>query len=243
MSACRGKASAEQISLTAGGDISEHTIDAAFLGQQAHPGLPGTGGSAAGPIRQGCWPDESSGNSSSTRNGDRRDRGSNGGADPLHTASSSSGAGHAHHAPLPMNGIAHQPSPGLAPPSVAQLPPAAMPMDVAGASASAAALPGCPAAGGLAAAVKVEGGQAAGGLGGGLGCGAGTAAEAAVPRRVIANRQSAARSKERRRGYVIGLEQSVKTLTQQINEQQGHLHSLASNSATLCESCHVLQAT
>lgn len=62
----------------------------------------------------------------------------------------------------------------------------------------------------------------------------GAADQPGVPRRVIANRQSAARSKERRRGYVIGLEQSVKRLTLQINEQQSHLHSLASNSATLC---------
>jgi len=62
----------------------------------------------------------------------------------------------------------------------------------------------------------------------------GAADQPEVPRRVIANRQSAARSKERRRGYVIGLEQSVKRLTLQINEQQSHLHSLASNSATLC---------
>mmetsp|Transcript_12333 Transcript_12333/g.37131 ORF Transcript_12333/g.37131 Transcript_12333/m.37131 type:complete len:440 (+) Transcript_12333:287-1606(+) len=61
----------------------------------------------------------------------------------------------------------------------------------------------------------------------------GAASTAGVPRRVIANRQSAARSKERRRGYVIGLEQNVKALTAQITEQQEHLHTLAANSTSL----------
>jgi hypothetical protein len=38
---------------------------------------------------------------------------------------------------------------------------------------------------------------------------------------------------ERRRAYVVGLEQSVRSLTSQVNEQLAHLHSLASNDTAL----------
>ncbi len=54
-----------------------------------------------------------------------------------------------------------------------------------------------------------------------------------TPRRIMANRQSAARSKERRRGYVIGLEQNVKQLTAQVSQQQEQLHALATSSTDL----------
>ena len=61
----------------------------------------------------------------------------------------------------------------------------------------------------------------------------GAASAAGAPRRIMANRQSAARSKERRRGYVIGLEQDVKELTAQVSQQQEHLHALATSSTDL----------
>ncbi len=63
-----------------------------------------------------------------------------------------------------------------------------------------------------------------------------------APRRIMANRQSAARSKERRRGYVIGLEQNVKALTAQVSQQQEHLHALAANSTDLGDSAPPLPA-
>jgi Basic region leucine zipper len=253
---CRGKAVAEQRSLTIGAHVSEQPAGGAYSGQQAHPGLRGAAGSTAVTGKEGSRPDDSSGNSSETRNGDRRGRGSNGSSQPLHTDSSGSGAVPSSHGPLPPFNIALRTDPLSAPPSGALLQPPVVPMDMTCVGAGPANIAGSQAVLGATAVVKVEGGPAFGVLGSGAvspGRRGGMAADAAVPRRVIANRQSAARSKERRRGYVIGLEQSVKNLTLQINEQQGHLHSLASNSATLCESsmfhsplatlCHVFVPT
>lgn len=51
--------------------------------------------------------------------------------------------------------------------------------------------------------------------------------------RAAANRQSAARSKQRRRAYIAGLEQNIRRLEQQSLEQQGHLHGLAANISSL----------
>lgn len=168
--------------------------------------LVGGGGAAAGAM-PGDRPLDSLGNSSDTRHGSKA---GGAGKTPCTASSSGSGASAPLQLPVLVSSSTLLPGGGLA-----AAPPLAMPTD----ASSAAAAP---------VAVKAEGGMAAGANRGS------TAADGSVPRRVIANRQSAARSKERRRNYIIGLEQSVKNLTLQINEQQGHLHSLASNSARLC---------
>lgn len=54
-----------------------------------------------------------------------------------------------------------------------------------------------------------------------------------VPRRTITNRQSAMRSKERQRQYVLGLEQRVKNLSTEVHRQQQDLNAMASNHVTL----------
>lgn len=72
--------------------------------------------------------------------------------------------------------------------------------------------------------------------------GSGGQVSQAAAARALSNRQSAARSKERRLAYVVGLEQSVKSLSTQINEQLTHLHSLACNHAALRTANQALHA-
>ncbi len=55
----------------------------------------------------------------------------------------------------------------------------------------------------------------------------------ATGQRAAANRQSAARSKQRRRAYIAGLELNVCRLEQQSLDQQGHVHGLAANISSL----------
>lgn len=54
-----------------------------------------------------------------------------------------------------------------------------------------------------------------------------------VPRRTITNRQSAMRSKERHREYVLGLEQRVKHLDSELNRHKKDLNAIATNHFTL----------